>query len=105
MLRIGVLFATHSAKINQVLSSLLEMGPTWISQTLRGDTSDRNELQKFPIIQRHDCQCKTCLIVQQMKRYPHPQMSIRLLLPTPEPGQLQTTQATAWSVTQDLSHS
>ena len=37
-----------------------------------------------------------------MQRYPHPQMRIRRPFPMSDPGQLQTTQAAARNVTQDL---
>ena len=47
--------------------------------------------------QHHEHPCKTCLIIQWMQRYPHPQMRIRRPFPMSDPGQLQTIQA----VTQD----
>ena len=48
----------------------------------------------------HVFPCKTCLIIQWMQRYPHPQMRTRRPLPMLDPGQLQTIQAAARNVTQ-----
>ena len=50
----------------------------------------------------HVFPCKTCLIIQWMQRYPHPQMRTHRPLPMSDTDQLQTTQAAARNVTQDL---
>ena len=49
----------------------------------------------------HVLPCKTCLIIQWMQRYPHPQMRTRRPFPMSDPGQLQTIEAAARNVTQD----